>query len=750
MNRLPRIAALAFATVLASPLAAQQLTIDRIFSAREFEPARLPNLAWMDDGRRFTFVETRDDETTDLIVEDAATGERTVLVDGSSLLRPGGDGPITIDDYAFDDDEERLLIQTDDESIYRRSSRGTYYVLDLQRGELTPIGSSAGDQQYAKLSPDGGRVGFVRANDIWVADLETGQERRLTFDGSETIINGTFDWVYEEELSVVDGWSWSPDGGRIAFWHSDQSPIRIFSVQDLSELYPTSLDLPYPKAGDPNSIVTIGVIELEEAGEPEGTGSGITWIETGDETDIYLARMRWSPDGEALFIERLNRHQNRLELLSADPETGESAVVLVDEDEAYVDVDDDFTWVDGGERFIWSSEREGWNHLYLYARDGSLVRQLTSGDLEVTAYHGLDRENDLVYFSAARESPLTRDLYQVGLEAGDPERLTSGAGSHDVAVAPGFRYFIDTHTTISRPGSTVLRTTDGRPVRTLVDNEALVKTLADMGLREPEFLTVPAADGTPLNAWMIRPVSFDENQRWPVLMYVYGGPGSQTVTDSWAGDRYLWHQALAERGYVVVSVDNRGTGARGRDFRKMTYLELGKLESDDQIAAARWLAEHPYVDADRIGIWGWSYGGYMTLLSMMRPGGDIFRAGISVAPVTHWKLYDTIYTERYMRTPQENPAGYGDWAPINLADGLEGDLLLIHGAADDNVHFQQSSQMVDALIDAGKQFDFMMYPGRTHSIAQRNARPHLYTLMTEWLEEHLPAGASEGVARATS
>jgi len=749
MTRLSRLGALAFAALLASPLAAQQLTIERIYSDREFEPERLPNLAWMDDGLRFTFVETLDDETTDLIVEDAASGERSVLVDGSTLIRPGAEDTVTIDGYTFDDDEDRLLILTDEEGIYRRSSRGTYYVLDLGSGTLTPISRSRGDQQYAKLSPDGDRVGFVRANDIWVADLDTGAETRLTFDGSETVINGTFDWVYEEELSVVDGWSWSPDGERIAFWHSDQSPIRIFSVQDLSELYPTSLDLPYPKAGDPNSIVTIGVIDLARAGSPDGTGSGITWIDTGEETDIYLARMRWTPEGDALFIERLNRHQNRLELLSADPETGASEVVLVDEDEAWVDVDDDFTWVDGGERFIWSSEAAGWNHLYLYARDGTLVRQLTEGDMEVTAYHGLDRENDLVYFSAARGGPLGRDLFRVGLQGGEPERLTSGDGTHAVAVAPGFRYFIDTHTTIDRPGSTVLHTADGEVVRTLVDNEALVEKLAGMGLREPEFFTVPAADGTPLNAYVIRPVGFDESRRWPVLLYVYGGPGSQTVTDSWGGDRYLWHQALAERGYIVVSVDNRGTGARGRDFRKQTYLQLGKLETDDQIATARWLANEPYVDPDRIGIWGWSYGGYMTLLSMMREGGDVFRAGISVAPVTHWKLYDTIYTERYMRTPAENPGGYDDWAPINLAENLDGDLLLIHGAADDNVHFQQSSQMVDALIDAGKQFDFMMYPGRTHSISQRNARPHLFTLMTGWLEEHLPPGPSEE-ARATS
>jgi dipeptidyl-peptidase-4 len=749
MTRLSRIGFLALVALAASPLAAQQLTIDRIYADRDFDPERLPNLAWMDDGERYTYVETREDGTTDLIVEDAASGERSVLVDGSSLVRPGDGDTIRIDGYAFDDDEERLLITTDEEGIYRRSSKGTFYVLNLEDGTLTPVSRSRGDQQYAKLSPDGDRVGFVRANDIWVADLETGAETRLTFDGSETIINGTFDWVYEEELSVVDGWRWSPDGERIAFWHSDQSPIRIFSVQDLSHLYPTSLELPYPKAGDPNSIVTIGVIDLADAGRPEGTGSGITWVDTGDETDIYLARMRWTPDGDALFIERLNRHQNRLELLSADPEDGTTTVVMVDEDDAYVDVDDDFTWVEGGDRFIWTSERDGWNHLYLYARDGSLVRQLTEGEWEVTAYHGLDRENGLVYFSAAKESPLTRDLYRVGLDGGEPERLTRGAGSHAVAVAPGFRFFIDTHTTAARPGSTVLHAADGAEVRTLVDNEALVDELAGMGLREPEFITVPAADGTPLNAYVIRPVDFDPNRRWPVLMYVYGGPGSQTVTDSWGGDRYLWHQALAERGYVVVSVDNRGTGSRGRDFKKATYLQLGKLESEDQVAAARWLAEQPYVDGDRIGIWGWSYGGYMTLLSMLREGGDIFRAGISVAPVTHWKLYDTIYTERYMRTPAENPGGYDDWAPTSLAANLSGDLLLVHGAADDNVHFQQSSQMVDAFIDAGKQFDFMMYPGRTHGIRERNARPHLFTMMTNWLEEHLPAGPEEE-ARATS
>ncbi|HET7460728.1 MAG TPA: S9 family peptidase [Longimicrobium sp.] len=727
----PAAAGLTFALAIAAaaPAAAQQgqLTVERIFSG-EFRLGSLPESHWMANGQRYSYVEATSGRTTNLVAEDAQTGTKTVLVEGSRLVPAGQTKPIGIEGYQWSGDERKLLIFTNSQPVWRQNTKGQFYVYDLASQRLTPVSTAPGWQQFAKLSPDGSKVGFVRDNNLWVTDLATGRETQLTRDGSETIINGTFDWVYEEELDLRDGWRWSPDGQRIAFWRIDDNPVRAFTwIKDTGDSYSQPVNLRYPKAGAANPTARLGVVEL--------SGGRTTWLQTGADSSVYLARMEWAESPTELLVQRLNRHQNRLDVMVADARTGATRTLFTEADSAWVDVDDDLSFIRGGRQFIWSSERDGYNHLYLYNRDGTVARQLTRGPWDVTQVFGVDEKNGYVYFSATEQGPQQRHLYRVKLDGGAPERLSREPGTHNVQLSPQTPYYLDSWSRIDAPPTVTLHRTDGSAVRTLVDNAQVKRALGALGLNAPEFFDFRTAGGTQLNGWMIKPANFDPSKKYPVLMYVYGGPGSQTVTDAWGGSRYLWHQMLAQQGYIVVSVDNRGTGARGRDFKKQTYLKLGQMEAADQIEAARWLAGQPYVDAARIGLWGWSYGGYMTAYTLMQPGAP-FKAGISVAPVADWRLYDTIYTERFMRTPQENPQGYDRGSPVKNAAGLHSRFLVVHGTGDDNVHFQNSTQLVDALQEAGKQFSFMMYPDRNHGIA--NGRSvHLYTMMTNWVLQNL-------------
>ncbi|HEX6373201.1 MAG TPA: S9 family peptidase [Longimicrobium sp.] len=720
------------ALLAAAPTPAQQaqtppsqLTVERIFSG-EFRLQGLPAIQWLNDGQRYTFV----GDGGDLMVEDAASGRREVLVPASALVPQGAQRPIAIEDYQWSANERKLLIYTNTQRVWRSNTRGKYYVWDLDRRALAPVSTQNGWQQFAKFSPDGSRVGFVRDNDLFVADLAGGREVRLTQDGSETIINGTFDWVYEEELGLQDGWRWSPDGQRIAFWRIDQSPVRTFyMIQETDSLYSQPIALRYPKAGTPNPIARIGVV---------GVGGGATtWMDTGNDPEALLARMEWAESPTEVMIQRANRIQNRVDVLLADATTGRTRPLFTESDAAWVDVHDDFHWIEGGRQFLWSSERDGFNHLYVYNRDGSVARQLTRGPWEVTRVMGVDERGGWVYFGATEEGPAERHVYRVRLNGrGGVEQLSREAGTHNATISPAGTYYLDAYSTISTPAVTRLHRANGAEVRTLVDNARVRETLGRLAVRAPEFFTIRTQDGTELNAWMIKPADFDPSRKYPVLMYVYGGPGSQTVSNAWGGSRYLWHQSLAQRGYIVVSVDNRGTGGRGREFKKMVYLKLGQQEAADQIEAAGWLAQQPYVDPARIGIWGWSYGGYMTAMAMTRPGAP-FKAGISVAPVADWGLYDTIYTERFMRTPQENPEGYRLGAPVSAAANLRGRLLIVHGTGDDNVHFQNSVRLASALQAAGKQFQFMAYPDRTHSISGGPTSAHLHTMLTDWILQNL-------------
>ena len=715
---------LALALLLPAQAAtAQQFTLDEMFS-RELALQGF-HAEWSDEGARFVYLEPDGSGGTDLVEEDARTGERTVVVEGRRLVPPGADRPVAVEGFSWSPERRRLLVYTNSQRVWRENTKGTYYVYDLGTGRLTPLSREPGWQQFAKWSPDGDRIAFVRDHDLFVVDLATGAERALTRDGSDVIINGTFDWVYEEELGLQDGFRWSPDGERIAFWRLDQSRVPVFHLQDEDSLYPHQTAIRYPKAGQPNSEVSIGVVEV---------ATGETRFIDADAADGYIARMEWAESEDELVLQRLNRHQNRLEVLLADARTGSARVLFPETDAAWVDVDDDLVWIRGGRQFLWTSERDGFNHLYLYDRDGRLVRQLTRGEWEVTSLVGVDEEDGWVYFTAAVPTPMERHVHRVRLDGRGLERLSETPGTHHAELSADGEYYIDQLSRAGVPPSAALHTAAGERVRVLAENARVAARLDGFGLRKPEFFRFDTSDGVTLNGYLIRPPDFDPAKRYPVLMYVYGGPGSQTVTDAWGGSRYLWHQVLASRGYLVASVDNRGTGGRGSAFKKVTYLNLGRWEVHDQVEAARHLATLPFVDPARIGIWGWSYGGYLAALALFQAG-DLFDAGISVAPVTAWNLYDTIYTERFLRTPQENPEGYRAGAPLEYADRLESEFLLIHGTGDDNVHAQNSLRLVAALQRAGKQFDFMLYPNQTHSIAQ--SQRHLYTLMTEWVEENL-------------
>jgi dipeptidyl-peptidase-4 len=716
-------------TVVASALPAQTpVTVERIFESDDFR-IRTVALDWVPDGGDFLTIE-RDDTSgrTDLWLEGIRSGTRTQLVEGTALASSDTAGPPDVASLSWSADGSRMLLFTDAQRVWRQATRGTYLVYERETGRVIPVSRRPGSQMFAKFSPDGQRVGFVRENDLWMTDLLTGVETRLTSDGSDVIINGTTDWVYEEELDLRDAWRWSPDGRRIAFWRFDQSPVETFYMIDESSVYSEPIPLRYPKAGTANSRVQIGVIDLE-------SGS-TTWIETGDDPEAYLARMDFAASPTELTIHRLNRAQNRVDVLLADVVTGATRILLSETAPSWIEIDEDLTWIRGGRQFLWASERDGYNHLYLYDRTGAVVRQVTEGRWEVWEIEGLTEDQDWVFFTALNPTPAERQFFRARIDDGRIQRLSTQPGTHEVDLAPDGSTYLDVYSRNGYPPVSRLHSSDGKLIRVLEDNSRVADNLALANAVPPSFFSFITSDGVRLNGWMIRPPDFDQTRRYPVLIYAYGGPGSQTATDSWQGTRYLWHQSLAAQGYIVASVDNRGTGGRGRDFKNLVHLNLGRWEANDQVEAARHLGGLPYVDASRIGIWGWSYGGYLTALTLMK-GGELFRAGMAVAPVVDWRLYDTIYTERYMLTPAENPDGYRESAPLAHAAGLVSDFLLVHGSGDDNVHFQNSVMLAARLQAEKKQFDFMMYPGQTHSISAGTGPIHLFTMLSDWVLEHL-------------
>jgi dipeptidyl-peptidase-4 len=663
-----------------------------------------------------------------------------VLVAAARLTPPGTQAALAIDDYIWSADSKRLLVLTNTQRVWRDNTRGDYWVLDLDSGKLRKIGGAApaSSLMFAKFSPDGTRVGYVRGNNIYVERLDNGRITQLTTDGSTTTINGTSDWVYEEELGVRDCFRWSPDGRYVAYWQFDSTGVGIFSlINNTDTLYPAITTIPYPKAGTTNSAVRIGVVEAE--------GGKTLWMKTlGDPRDTYLARLEWV-DEDKLAIQQLNRLQNQNDLLVADKGSGSVTRIFRDTNKAWVDVEE-VRWIDKGRAFLWISERDGWRHVYRVPKDGGEGKLVTKFDGDVLEVAGLDEAREWLYFVASPENATQRSLFRSKLDGGgSPERVTpaSQPGTHGYDVAPGGRLAFHTWSRFDRPPSTdVVDLPAHKPLRALTDTAPLVAKLATVVTPPVEFFTVDIGGGVTLDGWMLKPSDFDRSRRYPVVVFVYGEPASQTVVDRWGGGRTIFHRALADAGYLVLSVDNRGTPApKGAAWRKVIYGTVGDLSSKDQAAAIRALwTRHAFIDRDRIGIWGWSGGGSNTLNAMFRFP-DIYKVGVSVAPVPDQTLYDTIYQERYMGLPKGNAAGYKIGSPINFAEGLRGKLLVVHGSGDDNVHIQGTERLVNRLIELGKPFDYMTYPNRTHAIAEGpGTTPHVYRLIARYFLDHLPAG----------
>jgi len=724
------------------------LTVDRIFGSSEFRSGSFGPLAWLSDGLGYTTLERAAGGRAgrDIIRYDAETGARVILVPAARLIPAGDSTPLDVEEYTWSADGRRLLIFTNSQQVWRTNTRGDYWVLDLAGWSLKKLGGDgpASTLMFAKWSPDGGRVGWVRygAYNIYIEDIASGKLTQLTQDGSRTTINGTFDWVYEEELGLQDGWRWNPDGQSIAYWQLDATGVRDFLLYNVTDsLYAFTTPVQYPKAGQTNSAARVGVVSA--------TGGETRWINIpGEPRNNYIARMEWGPrDGRAgpskeLVIQHLNRLQNKLQVMLADAQTGQVRTVFTEQDSTWVEQFDELRFVNGGKDILWLSERSGWSHLYLFPRDGKAPRALTSGDFDVLSVQRVDTLGKWVYYTASPDNPTQRYLYRVNYgKRGAPVRVTPAneVGTHAYNLSPSGRFAVHTYSRFGVPATATLITLpDNRTLRALVDNAALKAKVAGLRLGPTEFRQVDIGDGIKLNAWLIKPPNFDSTAHYPVLVYVYGGPGSQTVVDGWGGSRYLWHQMLAQRGYIVASVDNRGTGARGRAWRKIIYKQMGVVETQDQAAAARAIGRLPFVDSTRMGMWGWSYGGFMSLNVMTQTPG-VFSMAMSVAPVTHWKYYDTIYTERYMGLPQDNAAGYDKGSPLTYAKNLKGRLLMVHGSGDDNVHLQNTEMMVNALVAANRPFSLMVYPNRNHSITGGTTQQHLFTLLTKFVEENLPA-----------
>ena len=696
------------------------ITLEDAFQSRTFSAEGLYGLRSMNDGIHYT---VQNGNTIDRY--SYQTGEQ------AGKLFDAADFPelSSFSGYHFNELETKILIETGVESIYRHSYTASYYVYDMEEKTLAPV-SEEGKQQLGTFSPDGSQVAFVRDNNLYIRDLSQKEERQITFDGVRNeIINGAPDWVYEEEFGFSQGFHWSPDGQKIAFYRFDERRVREFHMTMFGPLYPESYEFKYPKAGEENSLVSIHVYNLESG--------KITSMDVGEEADQYIPRIKWTRDPEVLSIMRLNRLQNQLDILHANAGSGTSRVVYSESNKYYISEasDNTITYLSDGESFILNSERDGYFHLYYYNFNSGQIKPITKGDYDISSFMRYDEKQQRLYYSSYEGSSIQRHVYSIKLDGTKKQKLSTQPGTNRATFSTSFKYYILNYSSANTPPYITLHNQKGKLIRVLKDNARLNETVKEYGYAKTEFLTVPTSSGEDLNAWIIKPNDFDPGKKYPLFIYVYGGPESQNVSDSW-GRRGAWFQMLVQQGYIVACVDNRGTNGRGEVFRKATYMKLGELETIDQVEAAQWFGAQDYIDKERMGIFGWSYGGYMTSLCMTK-GKGTFKMGIAVAPVTTWRYYDTVYTERFMRTPQENPSGYDDNSPINFADGLQGKFLLIHGGGDDNVHFQNSMDFAEALVQANKQFEMQFYPNKNHGIYGGSTTIHLYTRMTDFILENL-------------
>jgi dipeptidyl-peptidase-4 len=704
----------------------QPLTVESIWKNYEFSSKGFPGFNGMNDGEHFTKINFEQGKFS--ITKHAFqnySGEGEILVAEKDLLYKGVS--IQVDDYSFNADETKLLITTNSESVYRRSYIADFYILDLKTKKITPLDEKRTGSTLAEFSPDGTKIAYIHSNNIFLKDLISGKTTQITLDGQKNnTINGTTDWVYEEEFALTKGFDWSPDSKYISFLKFNESKVQEFQLAYYGKLYPEIYKYKYPKAGEDNSKVTAHVFNL--------TSKKTITLNLGEYE--YIPRLQWSNSANQLVIQTLNRHQNHVKYQLADF-TGKSLVqkvIFEEKSNTYVDIDDNLIILKDGKSLLRTSESSGFMHIYQVGFDGT-NKQITQGNWDVIEFLGISDDNQTIFYTSAEKGAIYKGIYKINLNGSNKMALSSETGYNRAEFSKGMKYFVKYNSDANTPSVISLCDANGEELQVLESNQKLKDKMNNYNLSKKEFMTIEGAAGK-LNAWMIKPMNFDPSKKYPVYINIYGGPGSNTVTDEFDGNDYMYHQLLAQRGYIVFSVDPRGTMFRGTAFKKSTYLQLGKLELEDFIATAKELGKMTFVDKNRIGIQGWSYGGYMTSLAMTK-GADYFKMGIAVAPVTNWRFYDNIYTERFMRTPQENATGYDENSPINFANKVKGKYFLIHGSGDDNVHYQNSMEMITALTNANVQFDLFIYPNKDHGIYGGNTRNHLFNMLFNYTLENL-------------
>ncbi len=714
-----------FLFICLSAVAQQKITVEDIYSGA-FRAKGMDELQSLKNTNQYTVLNfDRATRSMQIDLYDFATLNKVATLLDTKNHKELAEG---MDSYSFSSDEKMILIASNSNQIFRHSFTADYFLYNTVTKELTKLFD--GQVQEPTLSPDGKKIAYAKENNLFVFDIATKKSVQITTDGKKNaIINGITDWVYEEEFAFVRAFDWSSDSKKIAFIRFDESQVPEFSMSVFhKDLYPKVETFKYPKAGERNSVVSLHLYDVAAATKKD--------INLSNYSDFYIARMKWTNDTNVLCAQVLNRHQDNLDLLFIDGNTGVSKVVLNEKDKAYIDVTDNLTFLKDNS-FIWTSEKDGFNHIYLYDNTGKLKNQVTKGNWEVTNYYGYDEKNKTVFYQSVENGSINRDVYRISIDGKTKTRLTSQTGTNTATFSPNFQFFINTYSSATHP--TIYSLNDsksGKTIKTIEDNATLVTKLKAYSLPAKEFFVLKTSKGNELNAWILKPSNFDASKKYPVLMYQYSGPGSQQVNNDWNSADDYWFSMLTQQGYIVACVDGRGTGFKGAAFKKCTQKELGKLEVEDQIDAAKVLGSYSYVDATRIGIWGWSYGGFMASNCIMK-GADVFKTAVAVAPVTNWRFYDSIYTERYMQTPQENASGYDENSPINHVDKLKGKFLLIHGSGDDNVHVQNSMQMMEALIQANKQFDSQIYPDNNHGIYGGKTRIQLFTKITNFIKENL-------------
>ena len=707
-----------------SILAQQKITIEEIYTGA-FRAKAMDELQALKNTNQYTVLNTdRSTRSQQIELFDYANLQKVATIIDTKNFKSLADG---IDSYTFSNDERQMLIANASTPIFRHSFTADYFLFNLTTKELSKILERV---QEPTFSPDGKKIAFARENNLFVYDIASKETTQVTTDGKKnSIINGITDWVYEEEFAFVRAFDWSADSKKLAYIRFDESEVPELSMNIFQKnLYPSVETFKYPKAGEKNSSVSLFIYDV--------TAGASKNIALGNYSDFYIARMKWTNDANTLCAQVLNRHQDNLDLLFIDGNSGVARVVMNEKDTAYVDVTDNLTFLKDNS-FIWTSEKDGFNHIYLYDKNGKLKNQVTKGFWEVTSYYGYDEKTKTVYYQSTENGSTVRDIYKISLNGKNKVKLSQQVGTNTATFSPNYEYFINSYSSATTPPTYTLNNSkDGKLVKGIIDNSSLLDKLKKYNLPSKDYFELTTEKGHKLNAWMIKPKDFDASKKYPVFMYQYSGPGSQQVANDWLDTNDMWFMMLSQQGYITVCVDGRGTGFKGAAFKKVTQKELGKYEVEDQIDAAKVLGSYTYVDKSRIGIFGWSYGGFMASNCILK-GADVFKMAIAVAPVTNWRFYDSIYTERYMQTPQENASGYDTNSPINFADKLKGNFLLIHGPADDNVHFQNSMQFVEALVQANKQFDWAVYPDKNHGIYGGKTRIQLFNKMTNFIKEKL-------------